>query len=70
MENELKPCPFCGGEAKLMTAMTDDGEGTISVVCQKCHIGIFRARSMKWDGWKLNDCLDAVYAWNRRANDG
>lgn len=70
MENELKSCPFCGGQAKLMNAMTADGEGTISVICQVCHIGIFRARSTKWNGWKLNSVLDAVTAWNRRVNDG
>ena len=66
MRDELKPCPFCGGEAAVMYAVTDDGTKTISVVCQKCSIGIFRARTSEndWNAWEKPE--KAIAAWNRR----
>ena len=36
MENELKPCPFCGREAFVLK-MNDNGFVTFSVVCEACH---------------------------------
>lgn len=50
---ELKPCPFCGGEAHIVTAV-----GESWVLCDKC-----RATTEMHASKQL-----AVAAWNRRAN--
>lgn len=69
---ELKPCPFCGGEAEL-NFRKDCCSWFIK--CTNCN-----ART---EGWCHNDrksgkeiyesiigCVeDAAYAWNRRATD-
>ena len=57
MPNELKPCPFCGGEAEVRT--TD--LGTYKVVCIECPTDMGRYWS-----WAKKE---AIAAWNRRAND-
>lgn len=56
---ELKPCPFCGGEAELYTYWGGMGvHRYINVVrCKKC-----RCNSGEW---KIKP--KAVDAWNRRA---
>lgn len=56
MSDELKPCPFCGGEA---VHELDGGEPII-----RFHYddGCFLA-----DGQTMYDCPSAVQAWNRRA---
>ena len=58
---ELKPCPFCGGEAK---AFYCEESGTFDVQCQVCgaipYIG-YRRSGMSPD--------EVIEAWNRRAND-
>ena len=62
--NQLKPCPFCGGKAHVFV------ENGVSVICPKC-----RARSKilvdSIYDHKVSGCaVDAVVeAWNRRAND-
>lgn len=71
---ELKPCPFCGGEAHMTEASyTKSGElaqtsiqigwsqtyATYAVSCERCDIGM------------TNPYLNAnaaIAAWNRRAN--
>ncbi len=61
MSEELKPCPFCGGEAK---AFYCEESGTYDVQCQSCgavpYIGNRRSGS-------LRSMEDVVAAWNRRA---
>ena len=53
---ELKPCPFCGGEA-FVHKFTIDG---ISVMCRVCHAQT---------GHQTKE-VHAIEAWNRRADDG
>lgn len=52
---ELKPCPFCGGEAKIFTP-------TIStyIMCKEC----------KASTNLYSQSEEAIEAWNRRYNDG
>ena len=52
---ELKPCPFCGGEAEI--EMDDCWYWNYHVFCQECKIGT--------DYYDTAD--EAIEAWNRRA---
>ena len=53
---ELKPCPFCGGEAAFI------GD-TQSIKCKSCG-GAFIVTN------PFISRLDVKEAWNRRAEDG
>ncbi len=60
MSEELKPCPFCGGEAQLMiNELEDTQEGT--VMCMTCYV---TSTTQKSDNWK-----EAIEAWNTRAQE-
>lgn len=64
MSEELKPCPFCGGEARMNVAFASGGDHSVGVyvVCLECR---------SWSGTKWGDGAQekAAEAWNRRAND-
>ena len=78
---ELKPCPFCGGEA----AFTQTGTGYESnsvyldfkISCKKCGAVAPKSRGRMWmnigSSGKLNVWKDerafAEKAWNGRSND-
>lgn len=56
---ELKPCPFCGGEADVV-----DNEVFVDVSCRN-H------RCRGWADTLMYDSKnEAIEAWNRRAEDG
>lgn len=59
--NELKACPFCGGEATVVILTLSDREETKEpyVICKTCHA---------MSAWYMSR-EDAINAWNRRAND-
>ena len=61
MMAELKPCPFCGGEAKL------DHLVKSSIVWCKCCMA--STKSMEFSPEYASD-EKAIEAWNRRAEDG
>ena len=50
---ELLPCPFCGGEARIVTAV-----GESWVLCNKCKATTEAHTSRQF----------AIDAWNRRAD--
>lgn len=51
----LKPCPFCGGEARRYEGRTD----FYGVTCKKCSCKVFGYASAG----------SATRAWNRRAEE-
>ncbi len=60
-ETELKPCPFCGGEAKLAISNQCMAKA-YCVVCKDSHC--------RGSGRKLvRDIETAINAWNRRADN-
>ena len=52
--SELKPCPFCGGEAEFSIF-----DNICNVVCKECRIGTRYEH--------VSEHEKAVKAWNRRA---
>lgn len=62
-ETELKPCPFCGGEANLVKRKFKTGfypsGGTYYVHCKQCLITTQPRRKAE----------DVIEAWNRRTDN-
>lgn len=81
MNKELKPCPFCGGNALLRLkgvgiegdSHTEDWE----ILCSSCGAtpskALFKSKFIVTvDGevkYSLNGLNDAIEAWNRRITD-
>ena len=53
---ELKPCPFCGGEAEMLTAESMNGGYLFCIMCNDC-----RSRGDVYDTE-----AEAIAAWNTR----
>lgn len=56
MDEELKPCPFCGGQAMVSE---DDGKHRPNIVCVVCNLRVY-----------ADTRLLAIKRWNTRAGDG
>lgn len=57
---KLKPCPFCGGEARIIhVKQLWDPRNAFWAQCQKCRMS----------GKHFETEAEAIEAWNRRAND-
>ena len=57
---DLKPCPFCGGQAILFVHTFHKLNDSYSVGCSKCQAHTY----------SFYDTIGtAIDAWNRRAND-
>lgn len=77
MDEELKPCPFCGGKAKVKATKKEHIGFTIWCACESCECG---ARTVGFcpDTNREDDTLEnierckkrAIKAWNRRASNG
>ena len=71
---ELKPCPFCGGKAyleKSHRAFVDSKTTRVAFVrCTKCHARSGRTELGEYgfSSFSIEACMDAVDAWNRRAD--
>ena len=64
MENELKPCPFCGGKAELISIKAFewcDYEYIARCANPECDSEL-RAKHF--------ERKEAIEAWNRRCDDG
>lgn len=57
MTNELKNCPFCGGEGAQFDGVDRENKKSSSVICLDCGCKIFRADFLR---------ADAIKAWNTR----
>lgn len=57
---ELKPCPFCGGEAKVQSDIWPR-----FVYCQSCYARTVNCMEFGED----EGTLKAVGLWNRRTDD-
>lgn len=53
--DNLKPCPFCGGQATMITS----SKPLIIVECETCFAKVS----------SLDGLADAIAAWNRRPED-
>lgn len=56
--SDLKPCPFCGGEAETLTAESMHGGYLFGIMCNDC-----RSRGDVYDTE-----AEAIAAWNSRAD--
>ncbi|MBQ1386178.1 MAG: Lar family restriction alleviation protein [Erysipelotrichales bacterium] len=54
-EPKLKPCPFCGGEVRMVIAPL----GTRAFICDKCGADVMFYRAER-------DTKKAAEKWNRR----
>lgn len=65
-KTELKPCPFCGGEAKIIVVK----KGFESIItCTTYYCGFMR-HSFNNGDTDENAALRLTTAWNRRATYG
>lgn len=57
---DLKPCPFCGGEAEVFRGTTYGFHYLYEPRCIKCEcaLGVYETEEQ------------AIEAWNRRADNG
>ena len=70
---ELKPCPFCGGEAEVGQVAhgsgMDDHFINWFIRCQKCGANIERAAD-DFYGREFFSAGEVMELWNRRDNNG
>ena len=64
--DDLKPCPFCGGEIEERGGQCNYGKKIMPLNIKRSKCGTSVA--MK-PAWNTNAYLDAVEAWNRRAGE-
>lgn len=82
---ELKPCPFCGGKARIeqtriepMETNRDSVEICFRICCEKCratspksygYIAINLSETGEVNAW-YDGRSEAIKDWNRRADNG
>ena len=67
MMSELKPCPFCGGEARITVLF----KGCVSIITCTTHYCGFNRHSFNNGETDEEVAVRLATAWNRRTdNDG
>ena len=67
----LKPCPFCGGEADIAKGTDRLGYWWVKAYCRVCRAGISDSYNPKRDWIYQEDAMQSVVAaWNRRSEAG
>lgn len=67
-EIKLKPCPFCGGEAKMKYRYSRQQQKVVRqavVQCKRCGCRTVTYRQLAYQSWKKVE-EQAEEAWNRR----
>lgn len=66
--SDLKPCPFCGGKAKIVTSisMSLPKRPTAYIGCEICRASTRIVLDLEWDGSFI---LKAIELWNERAGE-
>ena len=61
----IKPCPFCGGEAKIVTYATDliSHRPAAYIQCRACESCSKSIVDANWNGENISKVIEA---WNRR----
>ena len=66
---KLKPCPFCGGEAHIVTGVEESfmkKYPTVKVVCNKCDNRTAELMDTSFNAYVVKIVTDR---WNRRVNN-
>lgn len=61
---DLKPCPFCGGKARLFV------NGGVRVICSKCYASTKILTDNINMECESNAVETVIEAWNRRYDNG
>lgn len=75
LEKQLKPCPLCGGAAKVLEIWYSRYKETTVVRCEACGLQLSWAvpgqivMTLKGTRFDPAGGISAVEAWNRRAQD-
>jgi Lar family restriction alleviation protein len=69
MDQETKPCPFCGSDnisdGEMLSSDADGGNRAVQSECLDC--GAVGPKGWLADGEIDYGCVKAIAAWNRRA---
>lgn len=64
---ELKPCPFCGGQAEIRVYLASNGKKSYTVRCKSmCAVTCGHVENGRW---RATLKREAIEAWNRRADN-
>lgn len=65
---ELKPCPYCGGQASASTSLTFCEKGKVTTYVSAVYCTSYGCGA-RIDASRDNGVEDAVEAWNRRSKE-
>ena len=72
MTDELKPCPFCGGEAELFESnISRSVEYSVYIGCPTCGGQTTTTSAVPATQYTVDSTRQTVISrWNRRVSDG